>query len=71
MESELCGNFTPNYKHSKKSILVEQVRAIKSSEAQKLVLTRTTHRRTDANLYPSKRQLTKGSEPSFDLKGGA
>ena len=29
------------------------------------------HRRTDANLYPSKRQLTKASEPWFDLEGGA
>ena len=29
------------------------------------------HRRTDANLYPPKRQLTKASEPSFDLEGGA
>ena len=29
--------------------------------------TRPTHRRTDANLY----QLTKASEPSFDLEGGA
>ena len=33
--------------------------------------TRTTHWRTDANLYPLKRQLTKASEPSFDLEGGA
>ena len=29
------------------------------------------HRRTDANLYPPERQLTKASEPSFDLEGGA
>ena len=29
------------------------------------------HRKTDANLYPLKRQLTKASEPSFDLEGGA
>ena len=34
-------------------------------------LTRPTHRRTDANLYPPERQLTKASEPSFDLEGGA
>ena len=33
--------------------------------------TRPTHRRTDANLYPPERQLTKASEPSFDLEGGA
>ena len=33
--------------------------------------TRPTHRRTDANLYPQERQLTKASEPSFDLEGGA
>ena len=32
--------------------------------------TRPTHRRTDANLYPPERQLTKASEPSFDLEGG-
>ena len=33
--------------------------------------TRPTHQRTDANLYPPERQLTKASEPSFDLEGGA
>ena len=33
------------------------------------VKTRPTHRRTDANLYPTERQLTKVSEPSFDLEG--
>ena len=33
--------------------------------------TRPTHRRTDANLYPPERQLTKASEPSFDFEGGA
>ena len=32
---------------------------------------RPTHQRTDANLYPPERQLTKASEPSFDLGGGA
>ena len=32
--------------------------------------TRPMHRKTDANLYPE-RQLTKASEPSFDLEGGA
>ena len=31
-------------------------------------LTRPMHRRTDANLYPPERQLTKVSEPSFDLE---
>ena len=36
-----------------------------------LSLTRPMHWRTDANLYPPKRQLTKASEPSFDLEGGA
>ena len=30
-----------------------------------------THQRTDANLYPPERQLTKASEPLFDLEGGA
>ena len=34
-------------------------------------LTRPMHRRTNANLYPPERQLTKASEPSFDLEGGA
>ena len=29
------------------------------------------HRRTDANLYPPERQLSKASEPLFDLEGGA
>ena len=33
--------------------------------------TRPTHRRTNANLYPPKKQLAKASEPSFDLEGGA
>ena len=33
--------------------------------------TRPTHQRTDANLYPPERQLTKANEPSFDLEGGA
>ena len=33
--------------------------------------TRPMHRRTDANLYPPKRQLTTASEPSFDLEGEA
>ena len=35
------------------------------------LLTRPMHRRTDANLYPPKRQLTKASEPSFHLEGVA
>ena len=34
-------------------------------------ITRPTHRRTDANLYPPERQLLKASEPSFHLEGGA
>ena len=33
--------------------------------------TKPTHQRTDANLYPPERQLTKDSEPLFDLEGGA
>ena len=33
--------------------------------------TRPMHQRTDANLYPPERQLTKASEPSSDLEGGA
>ena len=39
--------------------------------SRRSVQTRTTHWRTDANLYPQERQLTKASELSFDLKGGA
>ena len=35
------------------------------------IKTRPTHQRTDANLYPLERQLTKASEPVFDLEGGA
>ena len=31
--------------------------------------TRPTHWGTDANLYPPERQLTKASEPSFNLEG--
>ena len=34
-------------------------------------ITRPTHRKTDANLYTPERQLTKASEPSFDLEGRA
>ena len=33
--------------------------------------TRPTHWRTDANLYPPERQLTKAIEPSFDLEAEA
>ena len=33
--------------------------------------TRPTYRRSKANLYPPERQLTKASEPSFDLGGWA
>ena len=36
-----------------------------------LTLTRPMHRRTNANLYPLEKQLTKASEPSFNLEGGA
>ena len=32
--------------------------------------TRPMHQRTNANLYPLERQLTKASEPSFELEGG-
>ena len=31
--------------------------------------TRPMHWRTDADLYPPEKQLTKASEPSFDLEG--
>ena len=41
------------------------------SISQQYFKTRPMHRRTDANLYPPERQLTKASEPSFDLEGGA
>ena len=33
-------------------------------------VTTQSNRETDANLYPRERQLTKASEPSFDLEGG-
>ena len=36
-----------------------------------IIVTRPTPWRTDANLYPLERQLTKASEPLFDLEGGA
>ena len=36
-----------------------------------IIITRPMHQRTDANLYPPERQLTKASELSFDLEGGA
>ena len=35
------------------------------------LITRPTHCRTDANLYPPERQLTKASVLSFDLEGEA
>ena len=35
------------------------------------IKTRLMHRRTDANLYQPERQLTKASEPSFNLEDGA
>ena len=47
------------------------VHRVNLSSAPPIVKTRPTHRRTDANLYPPERQLTKASEPSFDLEGGA
>ena len=34
------------------------------------VQTRPTHPKANANLYPPERQLTKASEPSFDLEDG-
>ena len=36
-----------------------------------LHITRPTHQRTDAKLYSPERQLTKVSEPLFDLEGDA
>ena len=36
-----------------------------------IILTRPSYLRTDVNLYPPERQLTKASEPSFNLEGGA
>ena len=35
------------------------------------ITTRPTHRKTNVNLYPPERQLTKASDPSFDLEGRA
>ena len=34
-------------------------------------ITRPTHRRTGANLYPPETQVTKDSEPLIELEGGA
>ena len=47
------------------------MKEVKKHVSAKGKLTRPTHQRTDANLYPPERQLTKASEPSFDLEGGA
>ena len=47
------------------ALAVAAVRKLKQKQ------TRPMHRGTDANLYPPERQLTKASEPSFDLEGGA
>ena len=38
---------------------------------QNIICTTPTHRRSDVNLYPPERQLTKASEPSFDHEAGA
>ena len=46
-------------------------KAVISKLKETVKLTRPTHRRTDANMYPPERKLTKASEPSFDLEGGA
>ena len=40
-------------------------------DSSKTKITRPTYWTTDANLYPPERQLTKASEPSFDLEGGS
>ena len=36
-----------------------------------MCLTKSTTSEKGCKLYPLERQLTKASEPSFDLKGGA
>ena len=43
----------------------------KLSSDVKTAKTKPTHTRTDAKLYPPERQLTKVSEPLFDLEGQA
>ena len=54
-----------------REILKGDHNAVAAARNLKQKQTRPTHRRTDANLYPPERQLTKASEPSFDLEGGA
>ena len=48
-------------------IIQEQKYTFKFLSTRNQVQTRPMHWRTDANLYPPERQLTKASEPSFDL----
>ena len=52
-------------------LLINTIILVKWEKLGNLKKTRPTHRRTDTNLYPPKRQLTKASEPSFHLEGGA
>ena len=52
-------------------VIIDLLQEFKNFNTLKITLTRPTHRRTDANLYPLKRQLTKASEQLFDLEGGA
>ena len=50
---------------------IEDLKTMEERKSQRKVTSTTpTHRRTDANLYPLERQLTKASDPSFDLEGG-
>ena len=43
---------------------------MKDVSKEKVVSTRPTHRRSNANLYPPERQLITPSEPSCDYEGG-
>ena len=52
-------------------LLNDNVQLQAKLEIKGLNVTRSMHWRTNANLYPPERQLTKASETSFDLEGGA
>ena len=64
----------PNYSFgavTKQSIKLLQISLQHYQKHQLHDIIRPTYRKTDANLYSPERQLTKASEPSFDLEGGA
>ena len=50
--------------------MLDKIKISKYGAVKSRFETRHTHRRTDANLHLPERQLTKASEPSFDLERG-